>query len=196
MKSLAALALLLIASPAFAQRFEVSPIVGYATESTIDQQAEGVDDLSVAEGITWGAQGTYFFNDHFGIEALWAYQSAAVSMVSGASRADLFTMTTNQLQGNAVYQFRGFEKAVRPYVFGGLGTTFFSAEDLESERKLSWTVGGGVKWFPQRHLGLKAHARYNPTRLDDASASVCDPFGFCQTALKHFEIGGGAIFRF
>jgi hypothetical protein len=105
-------------------------------------------------------------------------------------------MTTNQVQGNAVYQFRGVEKLLQPYVFGGLGATFFSAPDLESEAKMSWTVGGGVKWFPQRHLGLKAQARYNPTRLDDESASFCDPFGFCQSLLKHFEIGGGAIFRF
>jgi opacity protein-like surface antigen len=196
MKPVLPFALMLIASPAFAQRFEVSPIVGYGTEPTLDQRTDGVDDLSVGEGITWGAQGTYFLNDHFGVEALWAYQSSEVSMVSGTSRAALFDMTANQVQGNAVYQFRGFEKSVRPYVFGGVGTTFLSAPDLESETKLSWTIGGGVKWFPQRHLGLKAHARYNPTRLDDASANVCDPLGFCQTALKHFEIGGGAIFRF
>jgi outer membrane protein W len=183
MKALLPVLLFFVASsPAWAQRFEVSPIIAYATESKIDQTADDVDDLSVAHGLTWGTQGTYFIDDHFGVEGLWTYQRSDVSLVSGDARADLFKMTTNQVQGNAVYQFRGVEKLLRPYVFGGLGATFFSAPDLENETKMSWTVGGGVKWFPQR--------------LDDESASFCDPFGFCQSLLKHFEIGGGAIFRF
>jgi hypothetical protein len=62
--------------------------------------------------------------------------------------------------------------------------------------KVSWTVGGGLKWFVQEHVGLKGHARYKPTELHDAESSVSDPFGFCQRSLKSLEFAGGAVFRF
>jgi hypothetical protein len=77
-----------------------------------------------------------------------------------------------------------------------VGATSFSAADLEDETKASWTVGGGLKWFVQRHVGFTAHARDKPTELRDTSSEVCDPFGFCQGTLKHLDVAAGAIVRF
>jgi opacity protein-like surface antigen len=182
-------------SPAWAQHVELTPLVSYTTEAGIDHVAAGVEDLTVSRGVTWGAQGTYFLTEHIGVEALWTYQSANVSMTSNGSTGELFTMTMNQLHGNVVYQFRE-AAALTPFVFGGLGATRMDARDLDAETKLSWTVGGGVKWFPLRHVGMRGQARYKPTQLNDGSAEFCNPFGFCQTALTHFEIAAGAIFRF
>ena len=81
-------------------------------------------------------------------------------------------------------------------MLAGLGATFLSAEDLESETKLSWTLGAGVKWFPSKRLGARLQARYAPTLLDDSSSDVCDPFGFCQGSLHQFELMGGLVLRF
>jgi hypothetical protein len=41
-----------------------------------------------------------------------------------------------------------------------LGATFFSADTVASETKLSADVGGGVKFFPWRSVGVRAHVRY------------------------------------
>jgi hypothetical protein len=196
MKLLLTLICVAAAAPASARQLELTPLASFSTSAQIDQTAATVDDLTINRGFTWGAQGTYFVTTHLGVEALWAYQSTVMSMSTNSGTSDLFTMNTNQIHGNMVYQFRDGLAVLRPFVFGGIGATLFSAPDLESETKASWTVGGGLKWFVQQHVGLKAQARYTPTELSDTSATVCDPFGFCQGSLKKLEFAGGAVFRF
>ena len=196
MKALVTLVLLAVAAPAWARQIEISPLASYTTAAELDQTALNVEDLTISRGFTWGAQGTYFVSTHVGFEVLWAYQSTALSMSTRAGDGSLFSMETNQVHGNVVYQFRDSVASLRPFVFGGVGTTIFSAPDLDTESKVSWTVGGGLKWFVQEHVGLKGQARYKPTELHDTSSSVCDPFGFCQGSLKHLEFAGGVVFRF
>jgi outer membrane protein W len=191
-----ALSFVLVSVPAAAQQLELTPLVGYATSAAIDQTAVGVQDLAVDGGVTWGGQGTYFLTEHVGVEGLWMYQSTGVRISTTSGSTELFHMTANQLHGRAVYQFRDVSAAVRPFVSGGLGATLFGADDLERETKVSWDVGGGVKWFVQRHVGLRLEARYKSTELHDASSTFCGPFGFCQDRLQHIDIGGGAVFRF
>lgn len=105
-------------------------------------------------------------------------------------------MNLGQLHGSFVYQFGAGEAPLKPFLFAGLGATFLSAQHLQSETKLAWAVGAGLKWLPGRLLGARLHARYNPTRLDEASSDFCDPFGFCQQALQQFELMGGLVLRF
>ena len=196
MKTIVTLALVFAASPAWARQIEITPLASFTTAAEIDQTAVNVDDLSIGRGFTWGAQGTYFVSTHLGFEVLWAYQSTVLSMSTRSGDGALFSMETNQVHGNVVYQFRDRVASLRPFIFGGVGTTIFSAPDLERESKASWTLGGGLKWFVQEHVGLKGQARYKPTELQDSAASVCDPFGFCQGSLKHLEFAGGVVFRF
>jgi opacity protein-like surface antigen len=106
-------------------------------------------------------------------------------------------MTVQQLQGNAVYHVGRSGSRLQPFAFAGLGATFFSAADLQSETKFSWGVGGGVKFFPCEGLGFRGHFRYKPTMLDDEDAGdFCDPFGFCQGTLQQIEIAAGGVVRF
>jgi hypothetical protein len=92
---------------------------------------------------------------------------------------------------------RGFQAHVSQsyhIVFAGLGATFFSADDLQSETKLSLGFGGGVKYFAWKTIGVRAHFRYKPTMLNDEDAGdFCDSFGFCQGALQQIEFAVGAI---
>ncbi len=106
-------------------------------------------------------------------------------------------MTVRQLHGNVVRHFGGADTRLRLFVFAGLGATFFSADDLESETKLSLGLGGGVKYFPWRAIGIRGHVRYKPTLLNDEDAGdFCDPFGFCQGSLQQIEFAVGAVVRF
>jgi hypothetical protein len=196
MKALVLIALLVAASPAWARQLEITPLASFTTAAEIDQTALNVNDLTIGRGFTWGAQGTYFVSTHLGFEVLWSYQSTLLSMATRSGDGALFSMETSQIHGNVVYQFRDRVASVRPFAFAGVGTSIFTAEDLESESSMSWTVGGGVKWFVQEHVGLKGQARYKPTELRDTSSTVCDPFGFCQGSLKNLEFAGGVVFRF
>jgi hypothetical protein len=185
-----------MASTAWAQRVELTPLAGYTTDGRIEQTAATVSDLTIDSGITWGGQGSFFLSRHVGVEALWTYQSTDLRLHAPSGDSRLFTMTANQLVGNVVYQFVPDARLV-PYVFGGLGaTTFFDGSASRTETKLGWTTGVGMKGWIARHVGLKAHWRFTPTVLNDESAQTCDPFGFCQQTLSRFEVAAGPIFRF
>jgi outer membrane protein W len=196
MNAAVTLAFLLAAAPAFAQQFEITPLVGVTSSASIDRTAAGIQELTVDRSISWGSQVGYFFSTHVGLEALWTYQSTALSMSAVSGRAEVMTMTTEQAHGTLVYQFGSAERTARPFVFAGLGGTFFRSPGLESETKASWTVGAGLKWFLRRKVGVAMRGRYKPTMLDDAGSSACHPFGFCQNSLNRFELAAGAVFRF
>jgi opacity protein-like surface antigen len=189
--------LLALSAPARAQSWEVSGMAASTPSAGLDNQAPELSGLDIGGGFTWGVQVGRSFSPHWGAEVVWTHQSSALQLETGDGSADLFTMTVQQLHGNVVRQFGAAEARLRPFLFAGVGATFLSADDLPSETKLSFGLGGGVKYFPWKTIGLRGHFRYKPTLLSDEDAApFCDPFGFCQGALHQFEFGLGAIVRF
>ena len=71
-----------------------------------------------------------------------------------------------------------------------------NSSGIDSEAKLSFDVGVGVKWLRWDRFGVRLQAEYTPTHLDDGGSDFCDPFGFCQDWLSQFELTGGLMFRF
>jgi outer membrane protein W len=187
---------LLAHSPASAQSWEASGLLGFTPSAIIDQQANELDDLDIRGAFTWGIQGARFFTPSWAAEVLWTQQSTALELGTADAKADLFTMKVRQLDGNIVYQLGGADSRWRPFIFGGMGATFFMADTVESETKLSLDVGGGVKFFPRRSVGARAHVRYKPTFLNDSDEDFCDPFGFCQSVLQQVEFAAGVTMRF
>jgi outer membrane protein W len=189
---------LLSGQQAQAQSWQASAFAGYTPSVDIERRAPELSQLDVRDSFTWGVQLARLFTSHWGAELLWTQQQPALEGKTPSSDAfDLFTMTVRQLQGNVVYEFGAGDAKVRPFVFGGIGATFFSAADLQSETKLSFDYGGGIKYFAWRGIGLRAHVRFKPTALSDESASdFCDPFGFCQSWLSQIEFAAGAVVRF
>jgi opacity protein-like surface antigen len=197
MKRLLAFLIVLAASPAFSQGFEITLVGGYTTPGGIEQKALGIQELEFAGSFSWGASACYFFSPRFGIEASWTHQGSELVIGTGEGSAELFDVDIDQLQGSFVYQLGGEPSRLRPFLAAGVGAAFFGADDLDGETKLSFGVGAGLKWQASSRLGARLQARYTPTHLDDSSTSdFCDPFGFCQSWLHQFELTGGLVFRF
>jgi opacity protein-like surface antigen len=196
MRTILAAALLLGASPAFAQRTEVSVLGGYTTPGDIEMKAAGIEELEAGGGFTWGVEAGWFFTDHFGFEASWVRQEGAVTIGTAAGSADLFEMNATLLHGSVVYRFGPDNARLVPFVSAGAGAAFLSADDLEGETKFAWTLGAGLKWFASERVGVRVQARYVPMMLNDESSEFCDPFGFCQGSLNQFELMGGLVLRF
>ena len=189
-------ALMASAAPVFAQRNEIALLGGYTTSGDIDEKALGIQDLAIKGSFTWGLAADHFFSEHLGAELSWARQQSALLIGTSAGSAQLFDLNLDLLQGSFVYAFGAHQARLRPFLLGSLGATFFSADDLDGETKLSWGLGAGVKWFPSGRIGVRAQVRYAPTVLGDSSSDVCDPFGFCQSSLNQFEMLGGVVLRF
>jgi probable HAF family extracellular repeat protein len=193
----AAIAILSCGSPAFAQSWEASALFGFTPSATIDRRASELSALDIRGAYTWGVQGARLFTPSWGAEVLWTQQSTALEVGTADGKADLFSMRMRQLDGNIVYQFGRPDAPWRPFVFGGLGATFFSADTVNSETKFALDVGAGVKFFPSRRVGVRAHVRYKPTLMHDTSSGdFCDPFGFCQNVLQQVEFAAAAVVRF
>jgi len=193
----AVVAVLIAPSQARAQSWEASGLFGFTPSAAIDARASELSDADIRGEITWGLQGARFFTPSLGAEALWTQQATAFEVGTADGKADLFTMTMRQLHGNIVYRFGGAGAKWQPFVFGGLGATFFTSDTVASETKLSMDVGGGVKFFLSRSVGARAHVRYKPTFLNDSSSGTfCDPFGFCQGVLQQIEFAAAAVLRF
>jgi outer membrane protein W len=187
---------LLLAVPASAQRFEAAGLFGYTTSAGLDQVARELQDLEIGGGFTWAGQFDYFFTSNLGVEASWAQREGDVTVSTSAGKGGLFDLDARQLLGSVVYQWGAEESKLRPFVVGGLGATFFEAEDIRSETKFAWAAGGGVKLYFHRRLGIKLQAKLNSTVLDDESSDFCDPFGFCSSSVNPFELLSGVVFRF
>jgi opacity protein-like surface antigen len=186
-----------LSAPVWAQSWELSSTAGHTPSAGLDHQAPELSALDVRGGFTWGIQLERSFSPHWGAEVSWTRQSSALQLQTGDGSADLFAMTVGHLHVNAVRQFGAVDSRLRPFVFAGLGATFLSADELPSETKLSFALGGGVKYFPWTRIGVRGSFRYKPTLLkDEGAAPFCDPFGFCQGTLQQIEFAAGAIVRF
>jgi hypothetical protein len=187
----------LTAVSASAQSWEIAGLAGFTPAVSLEHQAPELSDLRIRGGSTWGIGATRFFTPHWGAELMWTRQASALQAETSRGSADLYQMTLRQLQGNLVYQFGEGTARWRPFVLGGAGATFFSAPDLESSTKASFGIGGGIKYFPWRAVGVRAQVRYTPTLLnDDLEGGVCDPFGFCQGSLRPINVAAGVTIRF
>ena len=196
MKRLLALLVLLSPHAALAQGLELELRGGYTTPGGITAGAAGIEDLEIAGGFTWGASATYFLSPRYGIEASWTRQEGGLDIATGDGSAELFDTQVDHLQGALVVQLGSAEARVRPFLTAGLGATFFAADGLDSETKLSLGLGGGARWAFAKKWAARLTARYLPTHLDDADSEFCDPFGFCQGWLHQLEASGGIVVRF
>ena len=91
---------------------------------------------------------------------------------------------------------------MQPFVASGLGLTHFSPDfsGAESTTRLSMNIGGGVKWFPAEHVGLRFEARVYGT-LIDGGAAIFFCMGECRVLVSgdgfiQYETNIGLIVRF
>jgi opacity protein-like surface antigen len=191
--------LVITASAARAQSsWDVSLMTGYALPAELDHAARGVASTSIDPGGSWQFAVGRNFNHRWAAEMLWTEQFTGFSIESPNGEAGrLFDMSIMQLHGNLLYQFGASGSRLQPYALVGVGSTFFTAQDLHDEIKFSMGFGAGLKYFVRKEIGVRGQFRYKTHFLNDAqSTDFCDPFGFCQSTLGQFEFAGGVTFRF
>jgi outer membrane protein W len=196
MKRLLTFLTFLSAAPAFSQGLEVTALGGYTTAGSLEHDTRTLEELKLAGSFTWGASVGFFFSEHLGVEASWARVGSGVELATAQASQEMFDVTIDQLQGSLVYQFHDAESRVRPFVTAGAGAAIFSSTAIDSETKLSFGIGGGLKWLPTRRFGARLQVKYTPTYLNDEGSDFCDPFGFCQGWLHQLELTGGLVLRF
>ena len=200
------------AAPAFAQaRVEVSGVFGWTFSDGVPIAATPVNGItynrvdpkdSQSFGLTFGA----YVTPEVEVEFLWNRQMSQLQ-VRGNGPTLSADMNVDNFHGNFVYNFGERDTVVRPFVLAGLGATSygdaaFSGRTVTGLSRFSWAIGGGVKAYPSKHVGVKAMMRWTPTHIKTEMAGWwCDPWFGCMpigTAYysNQFELSGGVTLRF
>ena len=155
-------------------------------------------DGSLVYGATFGVNAS----DNFGVEVMWNRQpTVAVGRLSTGNSAQHVGVNIDQYQGNLVFSFFEKEKKMRPFILAGVGATKFSAGG-DRDWRMSYGVGGGVKYFLTPHMGVRLQARYSPTFLyGTQDGAWCNWWGVCYSTtnghfLQQYDMTAGWIIRF
>lgn len=96
--------------------------------------------------------------------------------------------------GNVIVNPAGSDRAVIPYAIGGIGgLTMFDTNNVanlgvtKNETFLTGNLGGGLKWYSNRHWGLRGDYRVIMVRNRDSAPNF---FGHGENRYGHRVFGG------
>lgn len=201
------------ATAVYAQRdFEATPFFGTRFGGNVDVSQEGnpsVDYLKIKSSENYGVMGGVTFWGSFEGEFMWNRQPT--SLTSHDPYNNTYTYLTNMnldmYQFDVLYHFLSPDRKLRPFVVAGLGFSHFGIPSQNGQsvigfdNRFSYNLGGGVKYFFNRHWGLRAEVRWSPSHTTSSEAEYCDPYFGCAptTVANKAEQGQaniGIIFRF
>ena len=83
------------------------------------------------------------------------------------------------------YHFQGAyefnDRDYTGYVTASLGITRFDVDGFDHDSRFSVTLGGGFRWFPWNHVGVRIEGRYYGTLVNSDSAGICEGIDDGQT---------------
>jgi Outer membrane protein beta-barrel domain len=192
-------------------KFEVTPFAGYETSGSypVSLNSSGsisnpINQLRVNDALAYGTFLDYNLSENFQLEFMWDRNNTSYSarQVSDGSYFKAYDSNIDQYQFGGNYTFLDSSHRLRPYVAASVGFTHDSNSGGNSNRtEFSYSLGGGVKYYLSRHIGLRGDARYLPTYGSSSYGVYCYPFGPCYNAkvanfLNRGNFVGGIIFNF
>jgi hypothetical protein len=194
--------LLLLAPAALAAqptRFEISPYAGYRLNGAIDSRDSFDQDLEVKESAVYGLRLDIPLGSNLQLEILGNRQDSSFQLDEGVLEPslELGDVTLDTVHAGLLYQWGNGQ--VNPYVVFSGGITRIDPDfpDLESESRLSGSIGGGVKVFVNRNVGFRFEARGYwidlDTEFDEDECRRCRDNG---SALYLGEANAGLVFSF
>ena len=206
---------ILVASVTSAQdRVEVGAFVGYTFSEGIDIDPVSLDgrlfdSIGPTSALSYGFSFDVFVTENMQVGFLFDQQASKLNGDGPGGGEEFVDMNVNNYHAIFTYNWGDSDSMARPFLFGGLGATQYSPQEImgnaiDSSTRFSSTWGGGVKVYPGRNVGLKFTARWTPTYIKSDPAGVwCSPYwGFgCYQLVdtdysNQFEMAAGVSFRF
>ena len=165
-------------------RFDLTPLVGYRTSMTFPT-VQGAQELGPrlvldarpSYGIAIGGR----LNEEQLVEIRWARQDTHVHLEGGVPFPNE-KVVLDQLHGDFTYEpiVEEWPRWARPFVTGSIGTTHIGGAS-SSFTRFSFGLGGGLKVYFIRHVGLRMQAEWLPIVVDPGVGSfVCGAVVSCS----------------
>jgi hypothetical protein len=168
------------------------------------------DGIDPKDSSSWGFTGEYFITPTMEVGFLFNRQKSTLEL-NGQTTTEIGDMNVDNYDGTFSFNMGSVDSSTRPFFMFGLGATHYGSVDfifngvphtLDGNTKASVTLGGGLKFYPARNIGVRLQARLTPTYINtDEDGWWCDPFYGCYTVgnvqySNQIDMSGGLIVRF
>ena len=161
-------------------RFDFTPFAGYRTTMSIpiEPHVSGLNPSIVLDaGPSYGASVGYWIREDDLVELRWARQSSHARSDDVALQPPRQRLVIDQFHGDFSHEYLvdNWAEWARPFVMGSVGATHVSGVNNLNFTRFSFGIGGGIRFYPTRHLGFKIQAEWLPVVMDPQVAFVCGP---------------------
>jgi hypothetical protein len=186
MRYVTMLLLILAVAPASQGRIEITPFGGHQSGGEFEDYNRN-SDLEIKNDSVYGAIVGFGQEESLSqLELYFSHQESELGGTGAFSSANLFELDVDYYHiGVAVRFDRG---NLQPYIVGSLGATCFDPQfsNLDSEAYFSFGLGGGVKWLPFEHVGVRLEGRVFGTFVNTEGTVYNGPNG--TVAVGHTDV--------
>jgi hypothetical protein len=183
---------------------QITPFAGYRFGGTFEDK-DDEQEYDLANNSSYGLIVNFPSVNNTEWEIYYSRQETDLDIAGFQTSGDALPMTIEYLQLGGTYLFEPAGKA-QPYFVATIGATRAEpdAPNTRSDTWFSFGVGGGWKYFPSNHFGLRLDGRLLGSFVDSNSRVFCQSgpeAAGCQITtagklLYQVELQAGLIFRF
>lgn len=188
---------------------EVMPMVGYHFTPGFAVAGPQYNRLDIRDKPLIGLALGYINEENGQLEISWTHSNTSAQIDKANGSTDSFDIDMDRIHLHGI--FVGPGKVFFPFGLVGIGATRFNPSNhRNSTLRLSFALGGGMKWRWNDYLGMRFDARWVPTLApkgahffcENSSAGECysrDPHSMLGRAypfLNSMEFTTGLIFRY
>jgi len=179
--------------------FEVSPFAGLRFGGSFLDYSTGEEaslDSSLSYGLTMDITLPELGSKRQ-LEVLYSHQDTSFQ-AQEASTTQSFDISVDAIQIGLLQEFAKDDDKLRPFLVGLVGATYMYGDE-GSDAMFSFGLGGGVKYFPLKNVGLRLDLRGYPTFVSGSTAAICSGgciIGFSGSMMIQGEIAASLVIRF
>jgi hypothetical protein len=186
-------------------RFEVTAFLGYRTSISFPvapyvsgTNPRAVLDASPSYGVSFGMR---LRAEEDLVEIRWARQDSYVHAEDIMPQPPRQRVILDQFHGDFSHEplVEYWPSWAKPFVIASVGATHVSGDTNINFTRFSFGIGGGIRFYPSRHLGFKIQAEWVPVFVDPHVAFICGAGCVVHVGggvSSQGEVFAGPIFRF
>jgi len=159
-------------------RFDFTPFFGYRTSMSfsIEPHVSGMNPRVVLDASPGfgGSFGVRLQEDGL-FEARWARQDSYFHFEDVSPAVSRQHVILDQFHGDfsREYILDEWRAWARPFAMLSVGVTHISNRTDINFTRFSFGIGGGIRFYPSRHIGFKIQAEWLPVLVDPQVAVIC-----------------------
>ncbi len=186
-------------------RFDVTAFIGYRTSMSfpVEPHVTGTNlrvvvDASPSYGLSFGVR---LRDEDDLVEMRWARQDSYLHSEDISPQATRQRVIIDQFHGDFSHEgtVEELPKWAKPFVVASIGATRVSSSTAINFTRFSFGIGGGVRFYPSRHVGFKVQAQWLPLLIEPHGAFICGAGCIVHvggTLSSQGEVFVGPILRF